>query len=171
MQYIDFIGVPIPVMHPLFSGDRGLLAKIKQVEGYIELREDIKYAKEAIIPLQRSLNTDNEEKIHQLLRSYPYQLPEIILSYIIMIYAKSFVKATGRPNLKNAEKKIFENDLNKHELIMSLRHKFFAHQELVANKHQLFCLQNTPSIGQVRMNPDSQRIRTDMAQQFPLACK
>lgn len=168
MATLDLVGVPFPIKHPLFSGEEALLNKIKKVENLIELRNDFDDLEEALTLLYQSLE---HEKKNLLLKEYGLGgmlIPDIVLSYIVVLYAKSFAGGVGRTQLKGETETIFEGDVSRHQFVMGLRHKFYAHHELEANRHQIFCLRNKPEEGEVKLSPSSQKKRILMSRSIDL---
>ncbi|MDY6839691.1 MAG: hypothetical protein SWH78_17165 [Thermodesulfobacteriota bacterium] len=159
MVTIDCVGVPIPVDHPEFRSDKPLLKKIKQVESLIEIEHDIRDTKVALTALRNSLKNENHEEIISLFNCFPWTISESILSYIVVLYAKAFTEGTGRTRLNAQVENIFGKDIDKHEYTMELRHSFYAHHRIEANRHQLFCLPHSPSRGKVELNPSGQTTR------------
>lgn len=167
MKIIDLVGVPIPKNASVFSTDTAALKKIKRAEDLIEIKADITEVKEALLSLKNSLDKDQNE-ILSLLGSKPYQLSEIILQFIIITYSKAFSRSPGRMNLSNKVDEIFGDKKEHHELIINLRNNFYAHQEIQANSHQLFCLPNKPDETSISLNPNSQIIRVHVARSIDL---
>lgn len=167
MANFDLIGIPIPVTHPKFLSDKNLLIKIKNLEDLIEIYYDNDHAKRALVPLKSSFDKDSNE-IHNLLGCFPFELSEMILSYIIIIYSKAFTTGSRRRNLRGETVKIFGENKKNHDLIINLRNKFYAHQEILANKYQIFCLPNRPDNNTVTINPATQSMRLIMAKSIEL---
>lgn len=159
MAIIDMVGAPVPLDAPEFINDTKFLKKVRQLESLIELRHDMVDAEEALKALRNSLNYENNESIVSLFGCLPWKISECILSYIVVIYAKAFTESTGRTRLDGEVNNIFGKDIEKHDFTIELRNEFYAHQGIEANRHQLFYFPNTPSPGNVRLNPDGQTIR------------
>lgn len=150
MTYYDLVGVPIPIDHPKFKEDALLQKKIRQIESFIEIEHDMEKAKNALIAFHNSIKNENQKSIMSLFDCGPFEISETILSFIIILYAKAFTGGTGRTKLKAGD--IFGQEKEQHDYIMDLRNKFYAHQEIEANRHQIFCLPNVPSPGKITLN-------------------
>ena len=159
----DFVGVPFPVNHPLFCGEKALLKKIKKVEGLIELSHDFDNIEEALTILHKSLENKKRDTLINEFGLGGLLFPDIVLSYIIVLYAKSFTKGTGRTQLSGEIEAIFGNDASQHNSVMDLRHNFYAHHGIEANRHQIFCLRNKPEEGEIKLSPGSQRSQIVMS--------
>lgn len=164
MATFDFVGVPIPIHRPEFKNDTALQKSIRQLESLIEIQYDMFDAQDALIVLGNCLNNEKLQKVAELLNClYPWTVPESILSYIVVLYAKEFRESKGRTSLASKAHAIFKNDIDKHKYTMDLRDKFYAHHQFEANRHQLFCLPNVPTPGKVRINRPGQTTRTPMS--------
>lgn len=168
MAIIDMVGVPLPLEHPKFKDDYKLIKRVRKLESLIELRADMEDANWALSALRHSLKKENDQTITQVFKCIPFQISEFILSHIIVLYAKAFTKSTGRTRLNDQIKVIFKTDIDKHKTLMNLRHSFYAHQRIEANRHQIFCLPNNPVTGKVKLNPDAQIKRILMAKTIKL---
>lgn len=162
----DLVGVPVPIFHAAFEEDKDLLKKIKKIENLIELKKDMEDAEEALKTLETCLNEDHTALIAKYGLGGMF-LPDYILSYVIVLYAKAFTSSTGRTHLKSELKKIFENEDN-HKFVMMLRNNFYAHHALEANRHQIFCLPNKPQKGEVKLNPEGQKTKIVMAKSIEI---
>ena len=168
MATIDLVGVPIPVDHQEFKNDVKLLKRIRQLESFIELKHDMEDAKEALKALHNSLKTETQQSIASLFGCTPWKISESILSYIVVLYGKAFTEGTGRTRLDGHVDDIFKKYTDKHKYTIELRNRFYAHHEIEANRHQLFCLPNVPSPGKVRLNPSGQTARILMPMSIDL---
>lgn len=157
----DLVGVPVPISHPAFENDKGLLRKIKRIENLIELKIDMEAAEEALKTLDVCLNEDYANLIAKYGLGGMF-LPDYILSHVIVLYAKAFTESTCRTHLNGEVKNIFDEGDN-HQFVMKLRNNFYAHHALEANRHQIFCLPNKPRDGEVRLNPEGQKSKIVMA--------
>ena len=170
MATIDFVGVPIPIDLPEFKNDTFLLKKVKQLESLIEIQYDMYDAEDALRALQNIQNSENQLRIQKLLNCcYPWTITECMLSYVVVLYAKQFRSSVGRTSLAKQVDEIFNKDKYKHKYTMDLRDKFYAHHEVEANRHQLFCLPNDPVPGKVRLNRPGQTTRTLMSMTVDLS--
>lgn len=118
--------------------------------------------------LRNSLKNENQQSITSLFGCTPWKISESILSYIVVLYAKAFTEGTGRTRLNGQVDKIFKKDTDKHNYTIDLRHGFYAHHRIEANRHQLFCLPNVPSRGKVKLKPSGQTTRILMPMSIDL---
>lgn len=162
MSKIDLVGVPIPVDLPEFKNDTKLLRGIAKVESLIEITYDMEDADDALTALKNSIKNENQSKIISIFNCMPYKIAESLLSYIVVLYARAFNRSIGRTKLDNKTNEIFKENIDKHEYIINLRNKFYAHQMVEANKHQMFYRPNTPVSGKVSLNRTGQTKRVFM---------
>lgn len=163
MAIIDGVGVPIPLDHPAFLSDSKLAKMVKRVESLIELKHDMKDASNAMSILARIFERETQSQLMALLNCIPWTISESLLSYVIVLYSKAFTNNSKRTTLNNKVEEIFRENANKHEYVIDLRHKFYAHHSIEANRHQLFYLPNCPSLGEVKLVPNGQTARLLMS--------
>lgn len=165
MADIDCVGLPFPADHPDFKNDQGLSKKIIQLESYIEIENDIYDIEKGLFALRNSMKKEARQSIPSLFGCIDWIMiiPESLLSYIVLLYAKAFTASRGRTTLESKVNDIFDNRLDKHEYIMNLRNRFYAHQKIEANRHQLFYFPNNPSRCEIKINPSGQTIRILMS--------
>ena len=169
MATYDLIGVPFPINHPLFFCDTALLNKIKKVEGLIELSHDFDNIESALTVLHGSLEKEKHELFLNEFGLDGRLIPDMVLSYIVVLYAKSFTKSTGRTQLNDKIESIFGDNTSSHQFVMDLRHYFYAHHGLEANRHQIFCHKNKPNEGDIKLDPGSQRSQIIMSGSIDLS--
>jgi hypothetical protein len=163
MINIDMVGAPIPKDHPAFVKDLKIRKRIGQIEALIEIKRDMEDAKEASKALNNCLEAKNQKTIISTLGCMSFTILEALLSHIIVLYSKAFTESTGRTSLSRKVNEIFGNSIDKHEYMIFLRNRFYAHHEIEANRHQLFFLPNVPTQGKIKLLPDGQTARILMS--------
>lgn len=154
MTIFDLAGFPFPLKHPDFSSDAELIKKVGVLGTYVEILREYRDAYEIVEKLREAELEDKMSNFGML----SIRIPDILLSYSILQYAKPFVESKGSTNLIGKEKSISEDKefLKFHIFVMKLRHKFYAHRELNINRHQLHVLQNFPEKNKIDLITDGQ---------------
>lgn len=153
MATINLIGVPFPKDAPLFASDRNLQKKLFKLESLIEMHHDI-HEIESYIAIARNIQEDVLQ--YQRGAIHPYSVRDALAVAAIILYAKLFASSQGRTKLTKRD--IPTLDTTSHDFFIDLRHKFLAHQQWEANKHQVFFFQESQS-SRLRMNPFGQTTR------------
>jgi len=151
---IDLAGFPFPIKHSLFNQDVKLIKKINVLGTYVEMNREYRDAFEIV----QKLCDDDVEKKFSDFGTLSIRMPDMLLSYSILQYAKPFVESHGSTNLIGKETAISEDKSfhDFHTFVMTLRNKFYAHRELNINRHQLHVLQNFPGDGEIDLITDGQ---------------
>lgn len=151
---VDLAGFPFPLTHTEFSHDTALKKKIAVLGTYVEINREFQDAFEVI----KILQADDLDKKFSSFGALAMKMPDMLLSYSILQYAKPFVESQGSTNLIGKERAISSDTafLEFHDFLMKIRNKFYAHRELNINRHQLHVLQNFPEDGEIDLITDGQ---------------
>lgn len=152
MTVHDLVGIPFPKTAPLFASDTATLSRVRHVEDLIEIHNELSTLQHQLDSAQKLVKAD-QSKVFDI-AGMPLYLTQSLTIGCVVTYAKSF-QSSGRLMLQ-AEKIFKGNPLEEmHEFLMDLRNKWFAHQELVGDRHHLFLFQD-PENARIRLNPYGQ---------------
>jgi len=152
MATFDLVGIPFPKTAPLFSDDAPILKRIGHIEDLIEIFNELSGLKYQLQSAQKLIGAD-QTKLFEIV-GMPLHLVEGLTIGCVVTYAKSF-QSSARVMLQSSQ--IFkDNPLSQmHEFLMTLRNKWYSHQELVGDQHHLFLFQD-PQNSSIRFNPFGQ---------------
>jgi hypothetical protein len=163
MATIDTIGTPFPKGSPLFSADRRIGAKVKQLESYIEIKWDLSDVN--LLIAQIGFIGEKFES-GQIPGVHGPNAQEGMIIAAIITYARMFNSAKGRSQLDS--RNIFSGtDAAFHSFLMDLRNQFLAHQHWNANQHHLHYFKD-PNGGTPRINPHGYTSRIPIFLNFDL---
>ena len=152
MTVYDLVGAPFPKDHPLFASDDRLQKKMAQLESFIEMHHDV----DEITAYLKTASKIKEPIIHlDGVDVLSLQILDGLAVAAIVLYAKLFNASQGRTTLNKMD--IFD-DLSDHDHFIDVRDKFLAHQEWIANRHQVFFFPSSGS-SQLKLNPYGQTVR------------
>lgn len=154
MALYDFAGFPFPLSHPDFKSDEALLRKLDVLGTYVEMLREYRDAFEIV----QALMGDDVEQDFSNFGMLALRMPDMLLSYAILQYAKPFVESKGSTNLIGKENVISDdaNFIEFHNFVMNLRHQFYAHRELNINRHQINVMKNYPEPNDIELITEGQ---------------
>lgn len=138
MATYDLVGMPFPSNDPEFVSDSGLQKKIRQLENYFELLDDLRNVSARIDEITVAKNRFVE--LFQMGFAMD-SVSDALACAAVVEYAKCFNASNGRTTLNAPKIFVAGDDLAQHESYIRLRDKFFAHHEVEANRSQLFVFQ------------------------------
>jgi len=152
MTVHDLVGIPFPRSAPLFANDAPILAKVRRVEDLVEIHNELTGLEHQIDAAEKLISAD-PGKILDIAGVHIYLIQAVTIGCVVT-YAKNF-KSSARLMLQASAIYRAGDLLDMHDFLMDLRDKWFAHQELVGDKHHLFLFQDHAN-ARVKLNPYGQ---------------